>query len=247
MMMLRVEGLVKRYGRQGVRVLDGVGFSVAAGECVAVLGKSGCGKSTLARCVAGLLPVTEGLLEIEGAVHSPQSRAQRRRVQMVWQDSVASLSPFADIRGSLREAMGQELEDGERDRRLGELAGAVGLRGELLGRRPHELSGGEAQRAAIARALAAEPKVLLLDEPLSALDPMTQYEILPFLREATHAAGRAALFISHDLTAVQQLADRVLFLESGMVVEDRPAGAFLAGPRHPAAQAFLSAWPALPF
>ncbi len=241
MTTLRVEGLSKRFGRSGPLVLDGVGFSVAAGECVAVLGKSGCGKSTLARCIAGLMTATEGRIEIEGREHRPQERGERRRVQMVWQDPVGSLSPFADVRSSLQEAGA----DGEA--RLRELAEAVGLGGGLLGRRPHELSGGEAQRAAIARALAAEPKVILLDEPLSALDPVTQWEILPFLRQATHTPGRAALFISHDLTAVQQLADRILFLEGGRVVEDRPAAEFLAEPRHPAARAFVAAWPELPF
>jgi ABC-type dipeptide/oligopeptide/nickel transport system ATPase subunit len=224
------------------RVLDGVSFSVSAGECVAILGKSGCGKSTLARCIAGLEIVTSGSVEIEGRAHTPHHRADRRRVQMVWQDSASSLSPFFSIRESMQEG----LADGGREN-LRALAVAVGLREELLDRRPHQLSGGELQRAGIARALAAEPKVLILDEPLSALDPITQFEILPYLRQATHAPNRAALFISHDLTAVRQLADRVLFLHGGHVVEDRPAVEFLTEPHHAAAREFVSAWPSLPF
>jgi ABC-type dipeptide/oligopeptide/nickel transport system ATPase subunit len=239
MPLLRVQGMVKTFARHGVRVLDGLGFSVAAGECVAVLGKSGCGKSTLARCLAGLEPMTEGMIEIEGSPHHTSIRRQRRLIQMVWQDSAAALSPFLSIGKSIKEPL--------ESARIGDLASAVGLRAELLDRRPHQLSGGEAQRAGIARALAADPKVLILDEPLSALDPVTQVEILPFLRTATHAPGRAALFISHDLTAVRLLADRVIFLDGGKVVEDRRVEAFLSAPDHPVAQEFLSAWPALPF
>jgi len=224
------------------RVLNGVSFSARAGECVAILGMSGCGKSTLARCIAGLESVTSGAVEIEGRAHTPRHRADRRRVQMVWQDSASSLSPFLSVRDSIQEG----LADRNREN-LRTLAAAVGLPEELLDRRPHQLSGGELQRAGIARALAAEPKVLILDEPLSALDPITQCEILPYLRQATHAPNRVALFILHDLTAVRQLADRVLFLHGGRIVEDRPAMEFLTEPHHPAAREFVSAWPSLPF
>lgn len=242
MSLLRAAELSKSFES---RVLDGVSFSASAGECVAILGKSGCGKSTLARCIAGLEIATSGSVEIEGRAHTPHHRADRRRVQMVWQDSASSLSPFLSIRESMQEGLADRSR-GNGSHRLA-LSAAVGLREDLLDRRPHQLSGGELQRAGIARALAAEPKVLILDEPLSALDPITQFEILPYLRQATHAPNRVALFISHDLTAVQQLADRVLFLHGGRVVEDRPAMEFLTEPRHAAAREFVSAWPSLPF
>lgn len=236
--LFRAIGLSKSFGHR--RVLAGVDFSVAHGECVAILGRSGAGKSTLARCIAGLERTNSGTIEINGEPHLPKLREKRRAVQMVWQESGTALSPFLSVGQSLRETM-------RTDQDIAGLAAAVGLRLDLLDRRPHELSGGELQRAGIARALAASPKVLILDEPLSALDPVTQAEVLPFLRTATHAADRAALFISHDLTATRLLADRVLFLHDGAIVEDRLTNEFLSSPVHAAAREFVAAWPALPF
>jgi ABC-type dipeptide/oligopeptide/nickel transport system ATPase subunit len=226
-------------------VLKGVSFSIAAGECVALVGRSGSGKSTLAKCLTGLERYEAGSVSIDGRPHLPSKRAARRQVQMVWQDSAFALCPFTSVATAIREPM-DAFDIGSPDAVAG-LLEQVGLSALMTSRFPHQLSGGEAQRVGIARALAAEPRVLVLDEPLSALDPPTQASIVPVLRSASRRDSRAVLFISHDLTAVRQLADRVLFLENGVISLDQQMHDFFASPGNPAAEAFLAAWGSLPF
>jgi len=246
--LVSIQGLHKSFGG-GARVLDGVSLAIGAGETVALVGRSGAGKSTLARCVIGLETADGGDVRIDGRVFEPRRRAQRRLVQMVWQDPVPSLSPYQTVGASIREPLdGFGIADsGARDARVRELMRSVGLAPELAARRPHELSGGECQRIVLARALAPDPRLLVLDEPLSALDPPSQATIVPLLQEVARQASRAVLLISHDLTAVRRLADRVALLDEGRIVEDRRTDAFFASPEQPASRAFLAAWPALPF
>ena len=247
--LLQVRRLSKTFNLASGPVLDEISLAIAPNECVAVLGRSGAGKSTLARCLTGLVAHDAGVIEVDGKPHRPRSRAHRRRVQMAWQDGAAALSPFTSIGVTLREPLDAfDLGPREsRDARVDELLRTVGLTASYRDRRPHQISGGEAQRIGIARALAADPRVLILDEPLSALDPPTQAEVLPLLRATSHSTALAVLLISHDLTAVRQLADRVVFLENARVVADQPVAEFFSAPAHPAAAAFVQAWPALPF
>jgi ABC-type dipeptide/oligopeptide/nickel transport system ATPase subunit len=246
---LQVRALSKTFDNERGPVLDEVWFSIEEGESVAVIGRSGVGKSTLARSITGLVRYEKGAVEIDGRPHRPGNRLQRRLVQMTWQDGASALSPFANIRTALREPLDAFKIGavGSRDARIEELLQSVGIPCSYLDRRPHQISGGEAQRIGIARALAADPRVLILDEPLSTLDPPTQAEILPLLRATSHSTTRAVLLISHDLTAVRQLADRVLFLHRGRLVADQSAGDFFSAPSHPAAAEFIQAWPPLPF
>lgn len=249
MSVLRIRGLSKCFTAARGAVLDGVDLAIRAGETVALLGRSGAGKSTLARCLVGLERPDAGTIAVDGVPYDPRKRRARRLVQMVWQDSYPSLSPYRTIRHSLREpldAFGAGPE-AARDARARELLHAVGLGPDVLDRRPHQLSGGECQRVVIARALAADPRVLILDEPLSALDAPAQAEIVPVLQAASHAAAGAVLFISHDLTAVRRLATRVAVLDGGKVVEEKPTAEFFAAPENPASRALLDAWPPLPF
>ncbi len=230
-------------------VLDGVNLAIGEAETVAMVGRSGAGKSTLARCVVGLETADGGEIRIHGLTFDLRRRKQRRLVQMVWQDPVPSLSPYQTVGASIREPLdGFEVGDpSAREAQVRELMRSVGLGPELAARRPHELSGGECQRIVIARALAPDPRLLILDEPLSALDPPRQAAIVPLLQSVARQTGRAVLLISHDLTAVRRLADRVALLHQGRVVEDRPTEAFFSSPEHPASRELLAAWPALPF
>lgn len=246
---LSIRGLHKSFQASRGAVLAGVTLQVDPGETVALIGRSGAGKSTLARCLVGLETADSGEVRVDGSIYHPRVRRSRHLVQMVWQDAITSLSPFCTIRQTLREPM-DEFGMGaaaSRDQRVEELIESVGLQASLLDRRPHQLSGGECQRVGIARALATDPRVLVLDEPLSALDAPGQAEILPVLRAASRKAPRAVLLISHDLTAIRRLATRVAVLHGGRVVEDQATEPFFADPQHPATREFLAAWPPLPF
>jgi ABC-type dipeptide/oligopeptide/nickel transport system ATPase subunit len=168
---------------------------------------------------------------------------------MVWQDPYSALSPYQTIRRSLREPL-DAFAVGDvsgRDKTVKRLIELVGLDSKLLDRRPHQLSGGECQRVVIARALAPEPRILILDEPLSALDPNSQAEVVPILQAASGDTRRAVLLISHDLTAVRSLASHVAMLHEGRVVEIQDTSSFFAAPIHNASREFLRAWPSLPF
>jgi ABC-type dipeptide/oligopeptide/nickel transport system ATPase subunit len=247
--LLSIRDLHKCFDTAGGAVLNGVSLTIHRGETVALVGRSGSGKSTLARCLVGLESPESGEVFIDGDRFRPRERKLRRLVQMVWQDPVPSLSPYRTVAESIREPL-DAFSIGpppSRDGRVRELLRSVGLAPELGDRRPHQLSGGECQRVIVARALAPDPRLLILDEPLSALDPPTQAEIVPVLQGVARQGAQAVLLISHDLTAVRKLASRVALLHEGRIVEDQPTERFLSNPEHPAARQFLSAWPALPF
>lgn len=245
--LVTLDDLRKSFGE--ARVLDGVSLGIAAGETVALVGRSGAGKSTLARCAVGIETADSGEIRIDGRLFDPGLRRQRRLVQMVWQDPLPALSPYQTAGQSIREPLDAFSidEPSNRDERVRALLASVGLSPELAGRRPYELSGGECQRIVIARALAPEPRLLILDEPLSALDPPSQAAITPLLQNIARQAARAVLLISHDLTAIRRLADRVAMLHEGRIAEDLPTAEFFSQPQHPATREMLDAWPALPF
>jgi oligopeptide/dipeptide ABC transporter ATP-binding protein len=232
-----------------LRAVHRVSVEVRAGEVLGIVGESGCGKTTLGRAMVGLITPDAGTLRVEGrdvATLSPDERRRMTRdVQMVFQDPFASLNPRKRIRQVLElpfEVHG--LPGGvEREARIRELVALVGLSAEHLDRWPHELSGGQRQRVGIARALALQPKVVVLDEPLSALDMSIQSQVLNLLVDLRERLNLSYVFISHDLSIVEYLCDDVAVMYLGRVVESAPAAQLFASPRHPYTQALLAAVP----
>lgn len=254
---LRAENLAKTFplGRPlfgspppGVRALRGASFEVASGETLGVVGESGCGKSTLARMLAGLLEPSEGAVEIEGKALGEAGPAEfGKLVQYVFQDPGGSLNPRKTIRQAMEAPLKRlhGMAKPERDRRISDIFGSVRLREEFLDRRPHEFSGGQAQRIAIARALAADPRVIILDEPVSALDVSVQAQVLNLLSALKAKLMLTYVFISHDLAVVEAVSDRVAVLYFGSVVEIGEAGSVFAGPRHPYTKLLAESAPAV--
>jgi len=241
-----VRGGVLRREVARVRAVERVDVALGAGEVLGIVGESGCGKTTLGRALVGLVEPDAGTLRVEGRDVATLSREERRAltrdVQMVFQDPFASLNPRKRIRQVLAlpfEAHGLAVDDA----RLRELAGLVGLAPEHLDRWPHELSGGQRQRVGIARALALQPRVLVLDEPLSALDVAIQSQVLNLLVDLQELLALSYVFISHDLSVVEWLSDTVAVMYLGRIVETAPAPALFASPRHPYTQALLAAVP----
>jgi oligopeptide/dipeptide ABC transporter ATP-binding protein len=219
-----------------VHAVHPVSLQVETGETLGIVGESGCGKSTLARMLVGLLPPTSGQIEIAGkALNRADPAAFGRLIQYVFQDPVSSLNPRKTIRqimaAPLRQLHG--LKGTALDARILELFDAVNLRPEFLSRYPHEFSGGQAQRIGIARALAADARILILDEPVSALDVSVQAQVLNLLADLKTRLGLTYLFISHDLAVVEAVSDRIAVLYFGSVVETGPAKKVFAAPRHP--------------
>ena len=256
--LLQTDGLSVEFPvRRGVlrrevarlRAVHRVSVQIRPGEVLGIVGESGCGKTTLGRAMVGLIPADSGTLRVEGrdvATLSPDERRRMTRdVQMVFQDPFASLNPRKRIRQVLElpfEVHG--LADGaEREARIRELVALVGLSAEHLDRWPHELSGGQRQRVGIARALALQPKVVVLDEPLSALDMSIQSQVLNLLVDLRERLNLSYVFISHDLSIVEYLCDDVAVMYLGRVVESAPAARLFASPRHPYTQALLAAVP----
>ncbi len=222
--------------RARVHAVNPMSFEVPTGETLGIVGESGCGKSTLARMLVGLLPPTSGQIEIEGrALDRADPAAFGRLIQYVFQDPVSSLNPRKTIRqiieAPLRNLHG--MHGPALDARIAELFDAVNLRPEFLSRYPHEFSGGQAQRIGIARALAASPRILILDEPVSALDVSVQAQVLNLLAELKVKLNLTYLFISHDLAVVEAVSDRIAVLYFGSLVESGPAEKVFATPRHP--------------
>jgi oligopeptide/dipeptide ABC transporter ATP-binding protein len=243
-------GLLKReLGR--VRAVTGVNLALQAGEVLGVVGESGCGKTTLARVLTGLYPPTRGQVLFDGKDLQALSAAERhgmsRRVQMVFQDPFASLNPRHRVGRILEmpfELHGEPAGEPRR-RRIEELLALVGLSPQHLQRWPHEFSGGQRQRIGIARALALQPEVLVLDEPLSALDMSIQSQVLNLLVELQQRLKLAYLFVSHDLSVVQYLCDRVAVMYLGRVVEQASTKQLFSMPRHPYTQSLLAAAPSI--
>lgn len=233
--------------RQHVQAVRGVTFEVASGESLAIVGESGSGKSTTARALIGLAPIQSGVVHFAGqeltALSKRARRAATRGMQMVFQDPYASLDPLLTVGESIAEPLiiHREVPRNEVRTRVGELLEQVGLTTGHAARQPREFSGGQRQRIAIARALALRPKLLLLDEPVSALDVSTQNQIINLLRDLQRQEGLAYLFISHDLAVVRQIADRVSVMYLGEMVETGTTEGVLAAPGHPYSQALRSA------
>lgn len=259
MPLLDVEHLSVRYPvrhgwlgrRQWVRAVDDVSFSVAAGETVGLVGESGCGKSTLARTLLAMERPHAGSVRFDGLdVTRPRAaalRRLRRGVQMVFQDPFGSLNPRLRIGSMLEEVLtvNTPLRGRARRERATALLELVGLGAEHLRRWPHQLSGGQRQRVGIARALAVEPRLLLADEPVSALDVSVQAQIINLLGELQRRLGLAYLFVAHDLAVVEHISHRVLVMYLGRVVESAPAAELFSAPAHPYTRALLAALPRL--
>lgn len=220
----------------GVRAVRPMSFEVATGETLGVVGESGCGKSTLARMLVGLLDPTEGRIEIEGrALDNADPAVFGRLIQYVFQDPQSSLNPRKTIRQVMEAPLKRlhRMPRPERETRIREIFASVNLREEFLDRYPHEFSGGQAQRIGIARALAANPRIIILDEPVSALDVSVQAQVLNLLAELKAEFGLTYLFITHDLAVVEAVSDRIIVLYFGAVVEIGRAESIFANPRHP--------------
>ncbi len=232
-----------------VKAVDGVTLSVQRGEVLGLVGESGCGKSTLARTILQLVPTTAGTVILEGknltAASAPELLSARRDLQMIFQDPFASLNPRLTIYGTLAEPL---LVHGVVSRaqvraRVAQLMEKVGLSPRFMEKYPHEFSGGQRQRIAIARALALEPKVIIADEPVSALDVSIQAQILNLLAQLCREMNLALVFIAHDLSVVKHISDRVAVMYLGKIVELGPAAEIIERPRHPYTRALVSAIP----
>jgi len=255
--LLEIRSLTKHFtSKQGffskekvVRAVDGVNLSVYPGETVSIVGESGCGKSTTGRCILRLIEPTDGEILFEGndirKLNETDLRRARRDMQLVFQDPFASLNP--------RKTIGQMLEDPliihgigtaqERRRQVEEMIGIVGLSKQHLDRFPHEFSGGQRQRIGIARALILRPKLIIADEPVSALDVSIQAQILNLMQDLQKEFNLTYLFISHDLSVVRHISDRVAVMYLGKVVEAADKKSLYESPTHPYTQALLSAVP----
>jgi oligopeptide transport system ATP-binding protein len=242
----------RRRGRRGgaVKAVDGVTFAVRRGTTLGLVGESGCGKSTLARTILRLIPATSGSVWFDGRdvfrLRPSELRAIRREMQIIFQDPVGSLNPRMNVGTIVGEALsvhGLARSRPERDDRVAELLARVGLSRDDLRRYPHEFSGGQRQRIGIARALALEPKLIVCDEPVSALDVSIQSQILNLLADLQQEFGLTYLFIAHDLAVVRNFCDEIAVMYLGKVVEQAPAAELFENPRHPYTRALIAAAP----
>ncbi|HTJ78625.1 MAG TPA: dipeptide ABC transporter ATP-binding protein [Rariglobus sp.] len=232
-----------------VKAVDGVSLTVQRGEVLGLVGESGCGKSTLARTIMQLVPTTAGTVLLEGK-NLTQSTASsiheiRRDLQMVFQDPYASLNPRMTVFATLAEPMlvHRIYPASEVGRQVARLMELVGLSPRFMQKYPHEFSGGQRQRIAIARALALNPKVIIADEPVSALDVSIQAQILNLLASLVRKMGLSLVFIAHDLSVVKHISDRIAVMYLGKIVELGPAVDVIENPRHPYTRALVSAIP----
>ena len=236
--------------RAHVKAVDDVSFSLAPGETLGLVGESGCGKTTLGRAIVRLIEPTAGSIRFEGediaGMNGRALRSRRRKFQMIFQDPFGSLNPrmtVEDIIGEALDIHGLTENQSARRARASDLLKAVGLDAAYAQRYPHEFSGGQRQRIGIARALAVEPKLIVCDEPVSALDVSVQAQIINLLQELQQKLGIAYLFIAHDLAVVEHISRRVMVMYLGKVVELAAAKEIIRAPKHPYTQALISAVP----
>lgn len=236
-----------RFGRTGFQALKGVSLDIRPGETVGLVGESGSGKTTVGRAILGLAPVTEGSIAFQGEDISHATRKDRKRlaqdIQVVFQDPYTSLNPNLTIERSLTEPLIGRMSSRAASARVKDLLRNVGLPADAASRLPKQFSGGQRQRVAIARALALDPKLIICDEPVSALDLSTQERVMELLLEIQKRTGVAYLFISHDLNVVRALSHRVAVLFRGEIVERGEAAVVTATPEHPYTQRLLLASP----
>ena len=256
--VLRAEAVVREFARErrpfgrrlpALRAVDGVSLEITRGRTLGIVGESGCGKSTLARMMVGLLAPTGGRLEIDGRSIPDLARRDRRalyrRVQMVFQDPLGALNPRKTVRQILAAPLIalHGLNRRACDARIAELMDLVSLRADFAERHPHEFSGGQSQRIGIARALAAQADVIVLDEPVSALDVSVQAQVLLLLADLQARLGLTYVFISHDLAVVEAIAHEVAVMNGGRVVEHAPADRIFADPQHAYTRLLLASVP----
>jgi oligopeptide/dipeptide ABC transporter ATP-binding protein len=251
--LLAVDGLTKDYSARGgagtLRAVDQVSLSLATGETLGIVGESGCGKSTLARLILRLIEPTSGTVRFMGtdltSLSGGAMRPHRRNMQIVFQDPYASLDPRMSVGAIIGEPLDiHRVGDRQaRRRRVMELLDLVGLSPAVADHYPHEFSGGQRQRIGIARALALDPKLVVLDEPVSALDVSIQAQILNLLLELKSRLKLSYIFISHDLSVIEHVSDRVAVMYLGRIVETGPAEAVFERPLHPYTRALIAAIP----
>lgn len=246
--LLTVEDLVIEYsGRTTVRAVDGLSLTIAAGEVVALVGESGCGKSSTARAVVGMERPTAGSITYRGRDVPPLGLRRRplelTAVQMVFQDPNSSLNPRKRVGAQIADGVAAARARGVESGMPGEWLEAVGLDAQMATRYPHQLSGGQRQRVAIARAIAARPDLLVADEPISALDASSQASVAGMMRRLCLDAGAGMLFISHDLSVVRLMSDRIAVVYRGRIVESGSTTVVWSDPLHPYTRALLSAIP----
>ncbi len=233
-----------------LKAVDGVSFDLKAGETLGVVGESGCGKSTLSRAILNLIPATDGEIvwmgkDLSGAT-TKQWHGVRRDIQMIFQDPLASLDPRMTVGQIIAEPLREhrpEMSKSEMNESVRAMMAKVGLREQMINRYAHEFSGGQCQRIGIARALIVEPKLIVCDEPVSALDVSIQAQIVNLLKSLQQEMGLALIFIAHDLAVVKHISDRVMVMYLGHVMELSDKHSLYAEPRHPYTRALLSAVP----
>lgn len=251
--LLTVSGLAREFAikgkKQKIKAVDGVSFSLNAGETLGVVGESGSGKSTLGRLVLRLLEPTAGEINFDGQkisdLNPKELRAARRQMQMIFQDPFASLDPRMTIEALIREPLDIHKigTESERAEMVKEIVGHVGLTKDALTRYPHEFSGGQRQRISIARAIITRPKLIVADEPVSALDVSIQSQILNLMLDLRKEMNLTYIFISHDLSVIQHIADKVAVMYLGKIVEFASVEEIFANPQHPYTKALISAVP----